>query len=74
MRTIVNNSLGALLLGMGLLTFVMIFFICPIITYFAFNYLAPIFNFRQISFWESIVLYALCRTLFGANVTYNKQK
>lgn len=35
----------------------------PLVTWWLFNYLAPIFNLRQIHFWEAAALYVLINML-----------
>lgn len=45
----------------------------PLLTYFLFNYLAPIFNFQHINFFQAIALYILINIL-TTGFKYNGNK
>lgn len=59
----------------GLLTFV-VFVLClgPLVVWWLFNYVAPIFNLRQINFFEAGALYILINMLTGGFVNATKSK
>lgn len=65
--------ISALITG-GVGVILLIILICPLITWWLFNYLAPIFNIRQIHFLEAIALFILCNLLtsgFGRSCKCN---
>jgi hypothetical protein len=61
--------------GIILLSLFALFFLFgPIITYFCYNYLSPTFNLPNISFWQSTVLFILCKILFGGGFSFKNGK